>query len=77
MFVVSFIYPLTAIPQVYKVYSTQDISSLSMLSWSLYVVFASIFFVYSCSKKLWPLIIEGLLWLLIDILMVVAILIYK
>lgn len=77
MFVVSFLYPFTAIPQLYQVYSTQDISSLSLISWSLYVVFASIFFAYSVSKKLKPLIIEGFLWLLIDILMVIAIIIYS
>jgi uncharacterized protein with PQ loop repeat len=76
MFVVSFMYPFTAIPQVYKVYSTQDVSSLSLLSWSLYVVFASIFLAYSFRKKLLPLIIEGGLWLIVDMLMVLAILLY-
>lgn len=77
MYFVSFAYPFTAIPQVYKVFTTQDVSSLSLTSWILYVVFGSVFVVYAVSKKLTPLIIEGLLWVIIYVLMVAAILIYQ
>lgn len=76
MYFVSFAYPFTAIPQIYKVYATQDVSSLALSSWLLYVIFGSIFVVYAISKRLTPLIIEGLLWVTIYILMVIAILCY-
>ena len=76
MYFVSFAYPFTAIPQLYKVYITHDVSSLALSSWVLYVIFGSVFVVYACSKRLKPLIIEGLLWLLIYLLMVIAILIF-
>ena len=76
MYFVSFAYPFTAVPQIYKVYSTHDVSSLSLLSWVLYVIFGSVFVVYAISKQLKPLIIEGLLWVTIYVLMVLAILLY-
>lgn len=77
MYFVSFAYPFTAIPQIYKVYATHDVSSLEITSWILYVLFGSIFVVYAVSKKLMPLIIEGMLWVTIYILMVLAILLFK
>jgi len=77
MYFVSFAYPFTAIPQIYKVYTTHDVSSLEITSWILYVLFGSIFVVYAISKKLKPLIIEGVLWVTIYILMVIGILLFK
>lgn len=74
MYFVSFAYPFTAIPQLYKVYITHDVSSLALSSWALYVIFGSVFVIYAFSKRLKPLIIEGSLWLMIYLLMVVAIL---
>lgn len=77
MYFVSFAYPFTAIPQIYKVYVTHDVSSLALSSWVLYVIFGSVFVVYAISKRLMPLIIEGFLWVTIYVLMVIAILLYQ
>lgn len=76
MYFVSFAYPFMAIPQIYKVYVTHDVSSLALSSWVLYVIFGSVFVVYAISKRLMPLIIEGCLWVTIYILMVLAIILY-
>lgn len=76
MYVVSLAYPLTAVPQIIKVYTTQDVESLALLSWVLYVVFGAIFVIYAISEKLKPLIIEGTLWVAIYVLMVGAIIMY-
>lgn len=77
MYFVSFAYPFTAIPQIYKVYITHDVSSLALSSWLLYVIFGFIFVVYAISKRLKPLVIEGSLWVAIYLLMVAAILLYS
>lgn len=76
MYIVSLAYPLTAVPQIIKVYSTQNVESLALLSWVLYVIFGAIFVVYAISEKLKPLIIEGTLWVAIYVLMVGAIVLY-
>jgi uncharacterized protein with PQ loop repeat len=73
MYFASFAYPFTALPQIVKVYSTHNVQSLSLLSFVLYVVFGSIFEIYAISKKLTPLIIEGALWLVIYIAMLIGI----
>lgn len=77
MYFVSFAYPFTALPQIYKVYVTHDVSSLALSSWVLYVIFGSVFVAYAISKKLIPLIIEGALWLGIYVVMVAAIITYN
>lgn len=77
MYIVSFAYPLTAVPQLYKVYSTHNIESLALASWVLYVIFGIVFVLYAISRKLLPLIIEGCLWVTVYVLMVVAILVYQ
>jgi uncharacterized protein with PQ loop repeat len=76
MYFVSLAYPLTATPQLIKVYTAHNVESLDLLSWLLYVVFGSVFVIYAMSERLLPLIIEGTLWVLVYILMVVAIVLY-
>ena len=76
MYFVSFAYPLTAMPQLYKVYTTHNVESLALSSWILYVIFGTIFVLYAISRRLLPLIIEGSLWVLIYVLMVAAILVF-
>jgi uncharacterized protein with PQ loop repeat len=76
MYIVSLAYPLTAVPQIIKVYSTHNVESLALASWILYVAFGTIFVIYAISEKLKPLIIEGTLWVGIYVLMVGAIVMY-
>lgn len=76
MYLVSLAYPLTAVPQIIKVYTTHNVESLALISWLLYVVFGAIFVAYAISEKLKPLIIEGTLWVTIYVLMVGAIVVY-
>lgn len=77
MYVVSFAYPLTVAPQIYKVYTTHNVQSLALASWLLYVIFQSVCVVYAIKRHLLPLIIEGSLWLVYYGLMVVAIVAYR
>jgi hypothetical protein len=74
MYVVSFVYPLTVAPQIYKVYTTHDVESLALASWLLYVLFQLVCVAYAVQRRLTPLIIEGVLWLVYYGLMVFAIL---
>lgn len=76
MYFASFAYPFTALPQIIQVYTTKNVTSLSLVSYVLYVVFGSIFLGYAVSKKLKPLIIEGALWLLIYIVMLLSIILF-
>jgi len=77
MYFASFAYPFTALPQIIQVYTSKDVTSLSLISFALYVIFGSIFLAYAFSKKLKPLIIEGALWLVIYIAMLYGILLFS
>lgn len=74
MYVVSFAYPLSVAPQIYKVYTTQSVESLALASWLLYVLFQSVCVANAVRRKLLPLVIEGVLWLMYYSTMVFAIL---
>jgi uncharacterized protein with PQ loop repeat len=77
MYFASFAYPFTAVPQIVQVYTSKDVTSLSLISFALYVLFGSIFLAYAANKKLRPLIIEGALWLLIYVAMLIGIVIFS
>ena len=77
MYFASFAYPFTALPQIIQVYTTQDVTSLSLISFGLYVVFGTIFELYAISKRLAPLIIEGALWVAIYIAMLLGIILFS
>jgi uncharacterized protein with PQ loop repeat len=65
MYIVSLVYPLTALPQVIKVYTIHSVASLSLASYLLYLVFGIISLLYAINKRIRPLIIECTLWLLV------------
>ena len=77
MYFASFAYPFTALPQIIQVYTSKDVTSLSLISFALYVIFGSIFLAYAFSKKLKPLIIEGALWLVIYVAMLFGIILFS
>lgn len=77
MYFASFAYPFTALPQIVQVYTSQNVTSLSLISFALYVLFGSIFEAYAISKKLKPLIIEGGLWLVIYVAMLLGIVLFR
>ena len=76
MYFASFAYPFTALPQIIQVYTSKDVTSLSLISFALYVIFGSIFLAYAFSKMLKPLIIEGALWLVIYVVMLLGIVLF-
>jgi hypothetical protein len=43
MYFVSFAYPPTAVPQIYKLYATHNVENLELTSWVLYAIFGIVF----------------------------------
>ena len=74
--IASVAYPLTAVPQIIKVYSRHSAHDLSLISWVLYALLESIFLIYAIQKQLIPIIIQDSLWLLIYIILIAAIVLY-
>ena len=71
------IHPLTAIPQVYAIYSTHDVSGVSLLTWFGFMTLGLIFLLYGILHKIKPFIVNQVLWFILDFLVVIGVLIYR
>lgn len=76
IYVASVVYPLTTLPQIIQIFTTKDTSGISLITWVLYIVFTLVFLLYSINKKLLPLTITYVLWLVVEICVVVGLLVY-
>jgi uncharacterized protein with PQ loop repeat len=73
MILSSFVYPLTALPQLIGVLQGHS-ENVSALSWFSFFVFAFVSLCYSIVHKIKPMIISYTLWCLVDISIVLGIL---
>ena len=74
---ISIFYPLTAIPQIYKIWIYHDVSGISLLTLILFAVFAFPFLLYGIVHKIRPIIIMNLLWYVSYALVIVGIIIFR
>lgn len=72
--VISLLYPLTAIPQILKIWANQDAGGLSLVTWILWLIFAIPMLAYGIVHKTKPLIIMYSLWILIHIIVIFSVL---
>lgn len=71
------IHPMTAIPQVYAIYSTGDVSGVSLWTWVGFMLLGLIFLAYGIVHNIKPFIVTQLLWFIVDFLVVIGILMYS
>ena len=72
----SVLMPATTIPQIIKIYSTQDVSGLSLSMWILYTIGVIPFLIYGIVHKEKPLILLNILWIIAQLIIIFGILIY-
>lgn len=68
--------PLMTVPQVWKVYSTQTASGLSIWTWAGYSILGLAFLAYGLAHHLKPVWITQILWFTLQVSVVIGILIY-
>jgi uncharacterized protein with PQ loop repeat len=74
--VISVIYPLTTLPQVYVIWVQHNAAGISLLTWVLYFFCSAPLLVYGIIHKTRPLIVMYVLWLLMFLLVIVGTLLY-
>lgn len=77
MMVVSVLYPLSALPQVWAIYHSHDVTGVSLLTWFLFMLAGVVFLSYGLAHRIKPLIVTQVLWFIVDILVVVGVLMYR
>lgn len=77
MSIASVLHPLSAVPQIVKIYSEKSGAGVSLPTWAGFAVLGLIFLAYGIVHKLKPFIVMQILWLIVDVLVVVGVLIYS
>ena len=75
--VAAVVQPLTTIPQVVQLYSSQDASSLSLYTWLGYALVGLVFLAYGLKYRLVPIALTQILWFTLQMSIVIGILIYR
>jgi len=70
-------HPLTAIPQIYAIYTTHDVSGVSLLTWLGFMLLGLVFLAYGVLHKIKPFIVTQVLWFVVDLLVVVGVILYS
>lgn len=71
VFVVSVVYPMSAIPQLIKIIQG-DAHGVSVISWLSFFLCAGLFLIYGLRHKVMPMIVSNILWVVIDGLVVIS-----
>jgi uncharacterized protein with PQ loop repeat len=71
------IHPLTALPQVYDIYSSHNVAGISLWTWLGFMLIGFVFLAYGISHRLKPIILTQVLWFIIDLAVIIGILLYK
>jgi MtN3 and saliva related transmembrane protein len=72
---VAIIEPLTTLPQIIEVFTKQNVSGVSVWTWSLYLLAEVIWLIYGLAIKNRPVIVTNFLWILMDSSVVIGVLI--
>lgn len=76
MLLVATIHPLAAIPQVIVIYANQSAANVSLATWLSFMLIGVIFLLYALTHDIKPLIVNQILWFLVDLAVVVGIILY-
>jgi uncharacterized protein with PQ loop repeat len=69
--------PIASIPQAILIFSTQDATGVSLLTWSFFIVANGALLVYGIVHKLPPIIVSNIAWEIIQVIVVIGILMYS
>lgn len=69
--------PLTAIPQIHLIYTTKNVSGVSLLMWVFYCVGVIPFLIFGIVHKERQLIVLNTLWLIMQLIVIAGIMMYR
>src|SRR5215469_4445375 len=76
IFIIAIIQPLSTVPQVVAVYSRHNASSISIISWILYVIFDLCWLWYGIDEKQKAIIVSAVTFSILETLVVIGALMY-
>lgn len=77
IYIASLAGPLTAMPQIYTIFSSQSAVGVSIWSWIMGLGFSAIWITYAVFYKIKPILIQQSLWTMIDLIIITGIMMYN
>lgn len=68
--------PLMTIPQILKIWINKSADDVSLITWGAYLFSAVSWLVYSIIHKDKPLIVNCILWIVLELIVIIGVLIY-
>ncbi|HUC96023.1 MAG TPA: PQ-loop domain-containing transporter [Candidatus Saccharimonadia bacterium] len=75
-FIVGIVGPLTVIPQIYSIFSTQNASGVSLTTWVLITIATFPWILYGIAHKEINIIVSFILWEFVNVGVIVGVLMY-
>lgn len=75
--IVAVVQPLMVLPQALQIYNNHSAADVSLLTWSMLLIFNISNFIYGLVFRIKPLIINNAIWVIVDTAVVVGILLYR
>lgn len=76
MMLVSIINPLAAIPQALEIYLNKSAINVSWVTWLSFTLVGVVLTLYSIAHRIKPMIINQILWFIVDIAILIGIFLY-
>lgn len=76
-YIVAVAQPIMVLPQAVQIFNSHSAGQVSLLTWGMLLLFNISNFVYALVFNVKPIIINNLIWILVDVLVVIGILIYR
>lgn len=77
LMIVAFVAPATSIPQIVKIFRTQDATGVSALSFGMFAIFNIPWIIYGIAHKEKPILVMYILWLISNGLITIGTLMYS
>lgn len=75
-FIVAVVQPLTVLPQIVHIFQQHSARDVSLLTWVLLLIFNSLNLLYATIFKIKPVIINNVVWVVIDAMVVAGVALY-
>jgi uncharacterized protein with PQ loop repeat len=69
--------PLTTMPQIIQIYTTKNVSGLSLSTWILYTIGCIPFLLFGLMYRHKQLVVLNALWMVMQVVIIVGILLYR
>ena len=74
--IIGIIHPLMTLPQILLIYSSQDASQVSFVTWAAYDIASVVLIMYGIKHSLTPIIVTQAIWLVMQTAMAASVFIF-